>query len=65
MMDYAIERDGGRIVLLLENGDRITLVVSVGSVKSQGRNDDGSPRYNVQWAGNLFVDEAEPNKVKA
>ena len=63
-MDYAVERDGGGTRILLENGDRVTIKLVVGTVKPGDKNPDGSPGYNVQWQVACFVETAEGAAVK-
>lgn len=63
-MDYAIERDGGGTRILLENGDRILIKVTVGNIKPDGKHADGTPQYKVQTNVAMFVEAAEPAAMK-
>lgn len=54
-MDYTVEKDGGGVRLLLANGDRLLVKLTIGNVSDTGtKNPDGTPIYNVQAQPSLF-----------
>lgn len=59
MVDYCVEHDGDGVRLLLENGDRITIKLVVGNIRSGPNHADGSRGYHVQAQLVVFVEHSE------